>query len=116
MRDIGKILIRFILIMALPTSLVMSPENSKMRLLSLFISLINMMVTLEMGGGETILIFYFIFNWWLQKNQNCMSEIKLTLVIMYWCLIIIYGYDKIIFANPINSFDVSTGFTIFRHN
>ena len=116
MRDIGKILIRFILIMALPTSLVMSPENSKMRLISLFISLINMMVTLEMGGGETILIFYFIFNWWLQKNQNCMSEIKLTLVIMYWCLIIIYGYDKIIFANPINSFDVSTGFTIFIHN
>ena len=70
MRDIGKILIRFILIMALPTSLVMSPENSKMRLLSLFISLINMMVTLEMGGGgETILIFYLIFNWWLQKNK-----------------------------------------------
>ena len=70
MRDIGKILIRFILIMVLPTSLVMSPENSKMRLISLFISLINMMVTLEMGGGETILIFYLIFNWWLQKKTD----------------------------------------------
>ena len=115
MRDIGKILIRFVLIMAVPTSL-MSPKNSKMRMISLFMSLINIMIALEMGSGETILIFYFIVNWWLQKDLKCMSEIKLTLVIMYWCLIIIYGYDKIIFANPINSFDVSTGFTIFRHN
>ena len=85
----------------------MSPKNSNMRVISLFISLINMMVTLEMGSGETILILYFTFNWWLQKNQKCMSEIKLTLRVMYWCLIIIYGYDKIIFANPISSFDVS---------
>ena len=111
MRDIGKILIRFVLIMAVPTSL-MSPKKSKMRMISLFISLINIMIALEMGSGETILIFYFIFNWWLQKDLKCMSEIKLTLIVMYWCLIIIYGYDKIIFANPIRSFDVSIFFFV----